>query len=428
MLNAYSVATFRPFQRPDGPPYVLIVCPVEFDAGSPVRPTSELEWVQPGPPAAPPRHGRGPVALLPRGDDVVLVLPPMAVSWHAVALPRMPANRVRAALDGLLEDRLLDEVEHLHLALEPGGKPGQSLWVAACRREPLKAWLALLQDAGHRVVRIAPALWPQADGGAALHHAFDWQGEPWLARQDDQGVTCLPLAAMAGVAPAPAGTAARWTADPSVASVAEAQLQRPVSVLTGAQWLQSCADGPWNLAQFGLSLSQGARQGQKLGQWWQQFRSAPAWRPARWGLGALLVVQLLGLNLMAQAERRSQAAQRAAIDRVLQEQFPSVTLVLDAPVQMQREVERLQRSAGLLDRNDLESLLAALGGQLAGDGSLPTPDRVRFADGQLRLEGWRVEAARLQALQDGLSQAGWQLRTDSEGLVLTASPATGGRP
>ena len=97
-------------------------------------------------------------------------------------------------------------------------------------------------------------------------------------------------------------------------------------------------------------------------------------------------------------------------------------------MQVQREVERLQRSAGQLDRSDLESLLAALGGQLAGDGSLPTPDRIRFADGQIRLEGWRVEAARLQGLQDGLAQAGWQLRTDSEGLVLTASPANGSRP
>ena len=101
---------------------MLIVCPVEFEAGAAVRPTSELDWVQPGPDAASPRHGRGPVSLLPRGDDVVLVLPPLAVSWHAVALPRMPANRVRAALDGLLEDRLLDEVDQLHLALEPGGR------------------------------------------------------------------------------------------------------------------------------------------------------------------------------------------------------------------------------------------------------------------------------------------------------------------
>ena len=427
MLNAYSVATFRPFLRPDGPPYVLIVCPVEFDAGSPVRPTSELDWVQPGAPAAPPRHGRGPASLLPRGDDVVLVLPPMAVSWHAVTLPRMPANRVRAALDGLLEDRLLDDVEHLHLALEPGGKPGQTLWVAACRRDPLKAWLALLQEAGQRVVRIAPGLWPQAEGAPALHHAFEWQGQPWLAQQDDRGVGCLPLAAVALPSDA-AGTPARWTADPAVAGAAEARLQRPVSVVTGTQWLLRCAEGPWNLAQFGFSLSQGARQGQKLGQWWQQFRSAPAWRPARWGLVGLLVVQLLGLNLMAQAERRSQAAQRAAIDQMLKDQFPSVTLVLDAPVQMQREVERLQRSAGLLDRSDLESLLAALGQHLPADGSLPTPDRIRFADGQVRLDGWRVEAARLQALQDGLSQAGWQLRTDSEGLVLTASPAAGGRP
>lgn len=406
---------------------MLIVCPVEFEAGAAVRPTSELDWVQPGPDAASPRHGRGPVSLLPRGDDVVLVLPPLAVSWHAVALPRMPANRVRAALDGLLEDRLLDEVDQLHLALEPGGRPGQTLWVAACRREPLAAWLTLLQEGGHRVVRIAPALWPQAEGSPPLHWGFEWQGEAWVSRQDDQGVTCLPLAGMAAL-PTPTEAGARWMADAPVAGATEAALQRPVSVVTWPQWLQRSTEGPWNLAQFGFSLSSSARQGQKIGQWWQQFWRAPAWRPARLGLAGLVVVQLLGLNLAAQQERRSQAAQRAAIDQVLQQNFPAVTLVLDAPVQMQREVERLQRSAGVLGRSDLESLLAALGAVLPDNGALPTPDQIAFRDGQLRLDGWRVEAARLQGLQDGLAQAGWRLQTDSEGLVLTALPTGEARP
>ena len=406
---------------------MLIVCPVEFEAGAAVRPTSELDWVQPGPDTASPRHGRGPVSLLPRGDDVVLVLPPLAVSWHAVALPRMPANRVRAALDGLLEDRLLDEVDQLHLALEPGGRPGQTLWVAACRREPLAAWLTLLQEGGHRVVRIAPALWPQAEGSPPLHWGFEWQGEAWVSRQDDQGVTCLPLAGMAAL-PTPTEAGARWMADAPVAGATEAALQRPVSVVTWPQWLQRSTEGPWNLAQFGFSLSSSARQGQKIGQWWQQFWRAPAWRPARLGLAGLAVVQLLGLNLAAQQERRSQAAQRAAIDRVLQQNFPAVTLVLDAPVQMQREVERLQRSAGVLGRSDLESLLAALGAVLPDNGALPTPDQIVFRDGQLRLDGWRVEAARLQGLQDGLAQAGWRLQTDSEGLVLTALPTGEARP
>lgn len=425
MLRGDFRASSRPFLRGlYGPSFVLIVCPAEFDPGVPVRPTSELDWVQPGADAASPRHGRGSVSLLPRGQDVLLVLPPLAVSWHAVALPRMPANRVRAALDGLLEDRLLDDVEQLHFALEPGGRPGQTLWIAACRREPLAAWLTLLQEAGHRVVRIAPALSPAAEGQPAEHWAFDAGGQPWLATQDAAGVTCLPLAAVQ----APADGTGRWLADAPVAAAAEAQLQRPVSVVTWAQWLQRRADSPWNLAQFGFSLSGSARQGQRLGLGWQQFWRAPAWRPARQGLAGLVLVQLLGLNLAAHLERRSLAEQRAAIDQVLQQAFPSVTLVLDAPVQMQREVDRLQRNAGVPNRGDLESLLAALGAALPDDGSLPTPDRIAYRDGQLRLDGWRVEAARLQGLQDELAQAGWRLQTDSEGLALTALPVREARP
>lgn len=407
-----------------GPSFVLIVCPADFDSGVPVRPTSELDWVLPGADAVTPRHGRGPVSLLPRGQDVVLVLPPLAVSWHAVALPRVPAHRVRAALEGLLEDRLLDEVEQLHFALEPGARPGQTLWVAACRREPLAAWLALLQEAGQRVVRIVPGLSPLAAGDEPRSWAFESGGQAWLARMDARGVVALPLAAV----PVATDATGRWLADAPVAGAAEAHLQRPVSVVTWPQWLQRCTDSPWNLAQFGFSLSAGARRGQRLGQVWQAFWRSPAWRPARLGLVGLLLVQLLGLNLSARLEQRSQAQQRADIDRVLQQTFPSVTLVLDAPVQMQREVERLQRQAGVPDRSDLESLLAALGQALPGNGSLPTPDRLVYRDGQLRLDGWRVEATRLQGLQDTLAQAGWRLQTDSEGLVLTARPAGEARP
>src|SRR5512133_3539364 len=79
------------------------------------------------------RSASVPLALLPvpsdRQTEVIVLLPMPALSWHQVQLPKgslarglmaeRGVSRLRAILDGLLEDRLLDEPAQLHLALQP---------------------------------------------------------------------------------------------------------------------------------------------------------------------------------------------------------------------------------------------------------------------------------------------------------------------
>ena len=103
-------------------------------------------------------HGQSAASLLPRDDDVVLVLPPRAVSWHRLALPKVGSARLRAVLDGLLEDRLLTDTIEMHFALEPGGRAGQTVWVAACERAWLRSWLQALETACRPVSRIVPSM------------------------------------------------------------------------------------------------------------------------------------------------------------------------------------------------------------------------------------------------------------------------------
>lgn len=142
---------------------MLILTPTDFSLSLPT-PTSVLDWVSSPNGQQAGEHGSSAASLLPADDDVVLVLPPRAVSWHQTALPKVAGGRLRAALDGLLEDRLLDDTTELHLALEPGGKPGQTLWVAACDKPWLKAWLEVLDSAGRPVSRIVPAIAPLRAG------------------------------------------------------------------------------------------------------------------------------------------------------------------------------------------------------------------------------------------------------------------------
>ena len=65
-----------------------------------------------------------------------------------------PADtRLRSILEGLLEDRLLDDPAQLHFALQPGARAGSPVWVAVCDR----SWLRdHLQGAGgSQAARIA---------------------------------------------------------------------------------------------------------------------------------------------------------------------------------------------------------------------------------------------------------------------------------
>lgn len=387
---------------------MLILTPSDLSLASADGPTAQLSWVRSGDGQQSLEHGRCAASLLPAEAEVVLALPVRALSWHRLAVPKVAASRLRAALDGLLEERLLSDTNELHFALEPGARAGQTLWVAACDKAWLRSWLQALEAAGRPVSRIVPMLWPSAD---AMHWAHDSGGHAWLASASAEGVRCLPLAAMGADRTAADATDAQWLADPAVAAQAEQALDRRLAPVPLHNWLLRVAQSDWNLAQFDLSLSSSARRGQRLRQALRQFRTAPAWRPARWGLAALLVAQLLGLNVAAWQERSSLDAKRQAVRQTLQQTFPNVTLVLDAPLQMQRELAQLQQAGGQLSGRDLEAMLSALGSSGPGTAA----QRLVYSPGELRLQAPEDQLrAQAQALQGGA----WNAQIDGQALRL----------
>ena len=394
---------------------MLILTPTDF-ALSPAAPTSVLDWVRSPNGQQLGEHGSSAVSLLPADDDVVLVLPPRAVSWHQVTLPKVAGGRLRAALDGLLEDRLLADTDGLHFALEPGTRPGQTLWVAACQKTWLQAWLQVLDSAGRPVSRIVPAAWPLGAGSSpsAVHWAFAQGGRGWLASASAQGVSTLPLPTDGSMGVTESAEDARWLSEPSVTAQAELALDRRLELMPLPAWLLRAAQGEWNLAQFDLSLSGGARRGQRVRQTLRQLASAPAWRPARWGLVALLLSLLGGLNAMAWMERSGLQDKQRAVTQTLQKTFPEVTVVLDAPAQMRRELTRLQQASGTLSTDDLEAMLAALA-MAAPDAA---PGSIDFAPGDARLGAWQLPEDRLPAVQQALNARGWQASLDGATLRI----------
>ena len=329
------------------------------DAAPSLRLPPELEFVFSADGRSATRSGQAALALLPKADQVVLVLADADVSWHRIDIPKAPSARLRAALAGAMEELLLDDDEVQHLALAADAVPGQRGWVAVMNKPWLSAALAALDAAGVPADRVLPSSSP-ADAAPSHCHFFATHdgadGGVALALADANGVACLRLGGLARALLPAASDAVRYTATPAAAAAAERWLGAPVQMLADAERAVQAARAPGNLRQFDL-----ARRSRGLRALLDALRGlrSPEWRPVRWGLATLVVVQLVGLNAWAWQQRRALDERRLAMNTLLRETFPSVRAVLDAPVQMQRETDRLRAAAGRPGDADLEVLLAA---------------------------------------------------------------------
>ena len=342
--------------------------------------------------------------------EVVAVVPHSRLSWLPVTLP--PAShgpRLAAVLQGLLEDRLLDDAQQLHLVLSPTAeataRTGGSALVAVCDKVWLRQALAPLQAAGLTVQRIVPELSPSD------RPVLQVMGEPDHAQSvlcHAQGVSLLPpnTAQWSAFAELTAADL-QIQAEPAMVARVQSTLQRQPLLQSAAQrWVKS-SQSDWDLAQGEWAQGQAQRLQRALQVAWQTLMHAPAWRPVRWGLVALLALQVLGLNALAWRERSQLEAQQASLQTILKTTFPSVTLVIDAPLQMQREVDLLQQKSGVASSTDFEPLLATLASVLPTD---QTPAQIHFSQQTLRVQGITPDT---QAPgMSGLQRQGLSLRQD----------------
>ncbi|MDB5742158.1 MAG: hypothetical protein JWR68_473 [Polaromonas sp.] len=369
-----------------------------------------------------------PLALLPAasGTEIVALVPASQLSWHRLALPRGAlkaglfqeggAGRLRAVLDGLLEDRVLDDTSQLHFAIEPQPRADEPVWVAACDRAWLHGWLAALAQAGRAASRIVPELAPPSGSASASTSLYVTgsadHAQLMLAGPD--GVTLMPLSvATAALVTWP--EEAEVLAEPAVAAVAEHFFNRPATLQNASErWLVATQSG-WDLAQFDLLYNRATRTRKQLSAMVSALFRAPRWRAARWAAVALLAVNLVGLQVWAWKERSAQATQRAAIHTALTSTFPDIRVVVDAPVQMARALADLQRANGISSSADLETMLGrfqAAAPKLAG------PSAIEFIAGEMRLKGIDPAAAGPGPISSQLQAQGYSTRMEADSLVL----------
>jgi len=374
-------------------------------------------------------QGHCAAALLPKATTVIAVLADTDVSWHRITLPKAPAARLRAALGGVLEDALLEDAEDVHLALAPSATAGQPTWVAAVSRRWLRAELAALEKAEVFVDRVVPMAWPddppighfaetEVDPGSTAHGiALHWAHPDGVASVRLQGGLARALV------PSPAPAETRWSATPGAVAAAEQWLGGPVRVMAPGQRLLQAARSLWNLRQFDLARrNRGTRAVRDS---LRKFFS-PDWRPVRWGLIALVVAQIGGLNLWAWHQRNAIDAKQLAMQNLVKATYPNVSpldVQRDADAVMQRETQALRTLAGKPGDADLEPMLQAAASAWPAD--RPPVDTMRFETGRLTLTapGWSNE--QIAQFRSLLRTSGWAVEATEGRLTLSrARPGT----
>ena len=374
-----------------------------------------------------------------RDKEIWALVPAEAISWHRVNLPaglQKQSNRLAVALQSLMEERLLDEPELLHLALQPDWEPNAPAWLAACNKAWLQQHLTQLQTMGHVVHRIVPEWVPNTQAGGVSAWISGVPEDAWLWVSDTQGAWRLPLEAgirfwiekfKSASSQQDIPSQLLIQADPAVADLAQKALRQMqanaptdtadrlsawrVEVATGTSRYAQAAATQWDLAQFEFAAHGSARWLQKAKRIWQTFANSPAWKAARWSLALLVLAQLIGLNVAAWQLNAQAQLQRDLQNNILTQSFPHVTVV-DAPLQMAKELERLQRNSGALSQRDLEWVLQAVGAALPAGQLISNLDFQVQGNGETRLQGLQLSESQAKDFAQALRKQGLDAQTN----------------
>ncbi|WP_454736795.1 type II secretion system protein GspL [Cupriavidus necator] len=423
------------------------------------------------------REGHARIADLPAAERLVLILAASDVLLTTASVPPLPPARLKQALPNLIEDALATDAQPCHIGVGPALDDGVPVRGPRGPRRRLlmvadRAWLRAVLDAfaehRHRrrhvlaaqlcvpltapaeispepslgpagesaapettpeqpatlVVEAAAGAFAQTDelldpaavaaSRAAPAPAHQWQLTVRTGAHAGYGLLLGDDALAAWQALAPAGT---WYAD------AEAAAEAPVPDLGQAArtswrlWVegaQACLREPaLDLAQFEFAQGRADR--------WNLL----AWRVPLALLAGILLVQILGMNTHWLLLRREQQRLEAAQLQTLRSTFPQIPTVLDAPLQMRRQVEQLRIASG---RSTPEDFLP-LADRFAQAARRLPPDALQALEYRGRMLVVTLKPGTDTAgLRGAARQAGLQMEEDKAGSAAGSAGTSAGTP
>lgn len=357
------------------------------------------------------RQGYAPLVLLEKLANTVLIVPTQRLSFHLITLPKAPAAKLRVALEGVLEELVLDDPAELAFAVAPQSQEKNATWIAVYEKAWMKTVLESFDLAGHKITRIIPQNHP------SLMPHFEVQGNednPWLIRTDTTGVVASPLKLSAYLC-------TKFTAEdtvyapPNLAIETEKYTGREPVIRSVGQSMLQAANTDWDLAQFDIKVGGTSPALRKVKMLFESFKYEKHWSFARWGVILLLLSQIIGLNFVAWQEYQQLKLKKQESTKILNQTFPEVKLIVNAPIQMERQVDLLRQNSSSLGSNDFETLLSFIGSILPDE---VRPSAYQYQNQELVITGLPNEAFIIQNMQAQAKQNGYELVLQGNNFVL----------
>ena len=351
----------------------------------------------------PQRIGRSALGLLPRASATVLIVAARDTLLLAASLPPLKGPRLRQALPNVVEDQLIQDPQTCHIAVDPVALADGKRVVAVIDRGWFRFVLGAFSGAGHRNVKAVPAMRclpvaavpPVAE--AAEGEATEAPSTPFIAGLLGQVVSTAPALIGELAAPSPAalgaprieiaiargeraalGEGLALPADSISATLAALAGDHPVTLysladlpgdeprLSGSRNAAAAVAGALPLTFEALARNAVASRFDLC-----QFEfAAQPWRLDRATMrrlrvpialvAASIVVSIIGVNVQWLQLSRQRDAISAQETELLLNAFPKTTVVLDAPDQMSRNLDRLRVASGELSPSDFLSLADGL--------------------------------------------------------------------
>ena len=355
------------------------------------------------------QSGVSTIAALPKGHECIAIIAAERVLNIAVTLPPGARRRWQAALPFVAEEFTLTDPEDNHVV------PGLAL---ADGRRMLavidKSWLTRIVDAARQAKlslrrMLAESLLPPL---APDSWTLVWDGSSGFVKTGAASGTALdagdgstsPLAlrlSLDGAPQLPKKIELRFTQD-----VLTEQRHMPhwpdlqMPLVAGSDW-------DWRravIAEDALNLLWGNFAPRaKIQEWW------PKLRPAAFLLLLLLAVEMAGSNIEWAMLASEQSRLTKDMQRTFRQSFGEAATLVNAPLQMQRNLAELRHAAGLPDTGDFLPLLDLASSTLA---RLPagTVAGIHYEAGRLDVDVRLASRADFSALKQNMQRSGLGVR------------------
>ena len=335
------------------------------------------------------RAGRAALGLLPRASATVLIVAARDLLLTAALMPPLKGPRLRQALPNVVEDQLIQDPQTCHIAVDPVALASGRRVLAVIDRGWFRFVLEAFANAGHRNVKAVPAMRclplhesdadtpnpfvagvlgeviataPALLGGEALTPAMSAapRVEIAIARGEHAALgegLAIPADAVTSTLTALAGAQPMTLyalrdvpgAEPRLASISTRAVIPGAEPLTFETLARNALANRFDLCQFEF-----AAQPWRLDRATMRRLKVPVAL-----LAGALVVSMIGINIQWIQLARQRDAINAQMTELLLNTFPKTTVVLDAPDQMSRQLDRLRLASGQLSPSDFLSIADA---------------------------------------------------------------------